>query len=137
MVEVPVYVDASAAIWSDHARPPMLVEFVPNTVSMRDLRSRERNTFMLPSGHYQVRFWSQYWFWRVGRAEVTIDVRSGQPVHLHYAAPYTIYTRGVAGFGPLPAHRPGAQAVAVIVVIAGLFPLAIIGIAMLYDVLTT
>ncbi|MQA03245.1 MAG: hypothetical protein GEV07_11135 [Streptosporangiales bacterium] len=41
----------------------------------------------------------------MGKAETTVDTRSGMPVLIEYAAPYTIYHRGSAG--PPPQERRG------------------------------
>lgn len=130
---MPVYVEASNAIWTGSARPPMVVDFGPGQrFSLRP----GRNEIALPPGHYRARFHSQYVFWRVGRAEAAVDIRPGQAVQLHYAAPLTIYSRGLAGVGPLP-NRPGGRALAVIIGLAVAFPLVLIGVALTIRTLAT
>ncbi|WP_139347649.1 hypothetical protein [Nocardia donostiensis] len=94
--QIPVVVAASAPI-TPRSRPlPMMVEFAPG---LRFLLHPGNNQLFLPPGRYRAQLWSQYTFWRVGRAELDIDTTRG-PVWLSYTTPRTIYGAGVAGFHP-------------------------------------
>lgn len=102
-VGVPVYIDTSAALVARYLPCPMFVEFGPG---MRmGLAPKWRHEFFLPPGYYRLHFYSSYFFIKVGKADVVVDTRSGMPVHLVYAAPYTIYHGGSAG--PPPQQRQG------------------------------
>ncbi len=131
---MPAYVDASDPIFTGaYGRPPaMYVEVAPGRIVQ--LRPG-RNELELPCGRRRLRFYSQYWFFQVGRAELDVDARPGQPLWLHYAAPYLIYSRGRAGFGQL-GRRPGAAAAAMILGSALLLPLALVGIFLLIRALS-
>ncbi|MQA03249.1 MAG: hypothetical protein GEV07_11160 [Streptosporangiales bacterium] len=99
---------------------PMFVEFGPG---MRmSLVPKRRHQFFLPPGYYRILFYTSYFFIKVGKAETVVDTRAGMPVHLEYAAPYTIYHRGSAG--PPPQQRRGkgmliGLIVAVVVLVFG------------------
>lgn len=82
---------------------PMWVEFRPGRVCR--LHPDAVNQFFLPPGRYLARFYSTYVFIDVGKAELTFDISSGEPVQMAYAAPYSIYSKGTAGF--TPQKRPG------------------------------
>lgn len=100
------------------ARPaalPTLVEFAPGH---RYVLTAGRNEFMLPPGRYRARLWSQYAFWRVGKAALDIDTTNG-PVLLHYAVPYTLYHRGAAGFTPQERRGRTANTVVRVVGLVG------------------
>ncbi|APE33451.1 hypothetical protein BOX37_05120 [Nocardia mangyaensis] len=102
----------------------MMAEFAPGHVV--ELRPGP-NHFQLLPGHHRVQLWSQY-AWRCGRATLDIDTTRG-PVHLYYAAPYTIHSRGAAGF--VPQERPGMRAKIAIFATAILVPLLIVAVALL------
>lgn len=125
---VPVIVHASQGIYRRFSRNPMWVEFVPG---VRYPLLPGPNRFVLPQGVYAARFFSTYFGIQVGKAELTFDTRAGQPVQMGYAAPYTIYTRGAAGFAPQP--RPGIAAL----VIALFIPVIVVLVIVLITVLTS
>jgi hypothetical protein len=111
--QTPVVVEVSEI--SGSARPaglPTLAEFTPGH---RFVLRTGRNEFSLPPGRYHVQLWSQYAFWRVGKATIDIDTTYG-PVLFHYAVPYTLYHRGAAGFEPQ--QRQGKSAETVMKVVA-------------------
>ncbi|MFC6014051.1 hypothetical protein [Nocardia lasii] len=108
---VPVGVTASDGIKVKARRARMIAQFTPELVV--ELRPGF-NEFQLPPGYYRVQLWSQY-VWKAGKATLDIDATRG-PVHFHYAAPYTLYSAGSAGFTPL--ERPG------LVVKMGIFAVA-------------
>lgn len=113
-ISVPVAVEVTEM--SAVARPrhlPTLVEFAPGR---RFVLTTGRNDFSLPPDRYRVELWSQYAFWRVGKATIDIDTTRG-PVLFHYAVPYTIYHRGAAGFGPQERAGRTANTVMVVVVV--------------------
>lgn len=116
-----VLVDASNPVWAGRIlAPPMFIEFVPG---WRFHLSPGRNVLALPPGRYHAQLFSQYTFFRVGRAELVIDARPGRTVLVHYVAPYTIYSRGRAGYGALPNGRPGLGALLAIFALAAVIPL--------------
>lgn len=80
---------------------PVLVEFAPG---LRFRLQQGRNRILLPPGCFRADLWSQYTFWRVGKASVDVDTTRG-PVYFHYSSPHTIYHRGAAGYQPQ--ERPG------------------------------
>src|SRR5690606_17898862 len=101
---------------------PIIAEFAPGWRIA--LRPNHRHQFFLAPGVYHVRFYTWYFGIRVGKAEAVVDTRSGQPVFVAYAAPYTIWTRGRAGYPPQ--QRPGLAAIPVIVLIALLVMAAVV-----------
>jgi hypothetical protein len=124
---VPVTVRTSQAISAGASafgrRYPMLVEFLPGHAM--PLHPVAENRFSLPPGRYRASFYTLYVFIRVGKAELTFDTSSGEPVTLWYSAPYTIHSKGVASFSPQE-RRPGIRvlagsyAVCIAIVLAGL-----------------
>jgi hypothetical protein len=104
--------DVVSSSLPEHPRHlPTLVEFEPDR---RFVLTTGRNDFLLPPARYRVELWSQYAFWRVGKATIDIDTTRG-PVLFHYAVPYAIYHRGAAGFGPR--ERAGRTANTVMTVV--------------------
>jgi hypothetical protein len=105
---VPVTVYTSQAISAGASgfgrRYPMWVEFLPGH-AMR-LHPAAENRFTLPAGRYRASLFTTYLFIRVGKAELTFDTSSGEPVTMWYSAPYTIYSKGAASFSP-QGRRPG------------------------------
>jgi hypothetical protein len=63
------------------------------------------NEFQLPPGRYRADFRSAYLFFDVGKAALSFEAVPGHPVTVFYATPYTLYTRGTAGF--TAQRRPG------------------------------
>jgi hypothetical protein len=57
------------------------------------------NPLRIPPGVHELQLYSQLARWRVARAAVTVDTRTG-PLTVHYASPYNIFERGRAGFVP-------------------------------------
>lgn len=122
---VPVRVEVTEMSGVRPARLPTLAEFAPDR---RHPLTPGRNDFSLPPGRYHVQLWSQYTFWRVGKATIDIDTTRG-PVLFHYAVPYTIYHRGAAGFEPQ--ERAGKTANTVMTVVGvGSVALAFLSMAM-------
>lgn len=117
------------------ARPavlPTLVEFAPGH---RYVLTTGRNDFSLPPGRYRAELWSQYAFWRVGKATLDIDTTNG-PVLFHYAVPYTLYHRGAAGF--TPQERQGRTAntvVRVVGLVGGTLAIAAVVLAVILTLL--
>ena len=68
------------------------------------VRSGQRDPH--PPGRYRASFYTWYVFLRVGKAELTFDTTSGEPVTMWYSAPYSIYSKGAASFSPQE-RRPG------------------------------
>jgi hypothetical protein len=54
----------------------------------------------LPPGVHTVKVHVPY-LWEVGKAQLSVDNRAGQPVRLYYAAPYLVYSRGAIGSEPV------------------------------------
>jgi hypothetical protein len=73
-----------------------------------------RNDLALPPGRFRAQLYSGGWM-RLGRAFLDIDTTRG-PVHFFYAPPYTIWSKGAAGFHPV--QRPGRGALTVIIALA-------------------
>lgn len=116
---MPVVIDVSHSISARFRRLPMLVEFGPG---LRFQLQPGQNQVLLAPGAYRAELYCQYAWMRVGRATLDIDTRYG-PVWFSYAAPYTIYSAGAAGFQPQ--ERPGRSAIAVIVAISVAVPLLV------------
>ena len=45
------------------------------------------------------------WLWRYGKAEITVDNTTAPAPPIHYAVPYTTFTRGAIGLQPV--RNPG------------------------------
>ena len=124
---VPVYVDTSNPVRTRYGAYTMLVEFAPGM--QLTLGPSRRHQFFLAPGVYHAKFYTRYFTFKVGRAEAVFDTRSGRPVYVAYAAPYTIWTRGRAGYPPQ--KRGGLGAVFVIIGIAIAVPLLGVLVALL------
>lgn len=123
---VPVFVDTSNYVITRYGAYPIMVEFAPG---MRvALRSKQRHQFFLPPGVYDTRFYTFYFGIKVGRAETVVDTRSGWPVYVGYAAPYTIWSRGRAGYPP---QQRGGLGV-LVGIIVGAFAVPLLGVLVAY-----
>lgn len=119
---IPVVVVAGTRIQARYQRMPMYVDFGHGL----HFELREgRNDLALPPGRFRAQLYSGGWM-RVARAFLDIDTTRG-PVHFFYAPPYTVLSRGAAGFHPV--QRPGRGVLTVIIALA-VIPLAL-GIAAL------
>ncbi len=74
------------------------------------------NPLPLPPGVWPVTVWCSYYGMKSGRADITVDTRSGRPALLYYTAPRTIYNRGVLGYEP--AEPPGKSTLLAIYTLA-------------------
>lgn len=104
---MPVTIHTGAGIRTRWSRLPQVLEAGVLPVDTL-LSENARTVLFVPQGPVRLRFASQYWFARVGRAQVDIDGRSG-PQDVHYTAPHTIWSHGVAGLGARSPRRPGGS----------------------------
>ena len=87
------------------------------------------NPLPLPPGVWPVTVWCSYYGMKSGRADITVDTRSGRPVLLYYTVPRTIYNRGVLGYEP--AEAPGRSTLLAIYLLAVLVVLVAVILAAL------
>lgn|GEM_PF-3778052 len=122
---VPVTICTAGGVRTRYRRLPQLLEagVLPVDTLLPD---RSQTVLFLPPGHLRLSFASQYWVTRVARATLDIDTTQG-PQTVHYAAPYTIWSAGTAGFGPRAPRRPGGTFVVWLVV-------GIIGVVILVNI---
>jgi hypothetical protein len=59
-------------------------------------------TLALTPGIHDVRIHVAY-LWPIGRAQLTVDNRSGAPVEIYYASPYIAFSNGAIGYQPVEA----------------------------------
>lgn len=72
------------------------------------------------------------WLWRYGQAEITVDNTTAPAPPIHYAVPYTTFTRGAIGLQPVknPGLVPFLLILAVPAALLLAFAAAIIGTAL-------
>lgn len=124
---VPVTINASNGVQIRWSSCPIMVDF-GNDLRFQ-LRPDAVNQVTVPPGRYRAKLYSLYFGIKVGKAEIDVDTSNWAPVTFSYAAPYTIYSKGAAGYGEL--KRPGGRGILVIIGIALAVPLLVVAITLL------
>lgn len=115
--QAPVWIRIeSATMAGQHGPRSMKLPIIAQAGEQKYQLQEGDNPLPLPPGVWPLRVWSSYYGMKVGRAEITVDTRAGQPVLLYYMPPHTIYNSGVLSYHP--AERQGKSTVALIYVMA-------------------
>ncbi len=72
------------------------------------------NPIPLQPGVYDVRVHVKY-LWDIGKAQIQVDTRSGQPVQVFYAAPAIAFMAGAIDYQPV---KPPAEMLSMILLVA-------------------